>query len=244
MLCCAAISRPIWTLYDPIANGNLPSLQMQAAADSTSHASCASFTRLQKPPKQHTCADACPSAVSYVHAPLQTDAVRVTGLRPYMEDRCVVVASYQPLSGSHTPVTDGVPRSFAAVVDGHNGCQAADHVTDRYHSRQQACGERMLHLPCLVQCSICLYEFELLPDRVSLLYTSVVSSMLPATCTPHHSHCTKNVRFCDCMHPSMHACYQHQLVWHACAAARLGWVMLLQVAQGAGPCAGAAVICW
>ena len=53
------------------------------------------------------------------------------GLRPYMEDRHIVIASYQPHSGSGAPLSDGVVRSFAAVFDGHNGCNAAEHACNR-----------------------------------------------------------------------------------------------------------------
>lgn len=55
------------------------------------------------------------------------------GRRPYMEDRHTIVSSLLPLSSTHVPLQDGVPRSFAAVYDGHNGAMAAEHAAERLH---------------------------------------------------------------------------------------------------------------
>ena len=50
-----------------------------------------------------------------------------------MEDRTTIVSSFVPLSSSGQPLPDGISRSFAAVYDGHNGAQAADHASSRYY---------------------------------------------------------------------------------------------------------------
>ncbi|KAI8463922.1 MAG: phosphatase 2C-like domain-containing protein [Monoraphidium minutum] len=68
-------------------------------------------------------------------------AATARGLRPYMEDRHCVVASMQLLAaapgggaqaGPPLP-PDGVPRSYAAIFDGHNGAGAAELAAARLH---------------------------------------------------------------------------------------------------------------
>ena len=49
------------------------------------------------------------------------------GARPYMEDRHTIIADYM-LAG---PADDAVPRSYAAVFDGHNGVDSAEHASSR-----------------------------------------------------------------------------------------------------------------
>ena len=53
------------------------------------------------------------------------------GMRPYMEDRSAVVASFTPQSAAGGPMRDGVLRSFAAIYDGHNGALSATYCSTR-----------------------------------------------------------------------------------------------------------------
>ncbi len=53
------------------------------------------------------------------------------GMRPYMEDRSAVVASFTPQSAAGGPMRDGVLRSFAAIYDGHNGAHSATYCSTR-----------------------------------------------------------------------------------------------------------------
>ncbi|GBG00547.1 serine threonine phosphatase [Raphidocelis subcapitata] len=63
------------------------------------------------------------------------------GLRPYMEDRHCVVAAMQLLASSDgngaqagAPLpSDGIPRSYAAIFDGHNGAGCAELAAARLH---------------------------------------------------------------------------------------------------------------
>ncbi|KAK9914952.1 hypothetical protein WJX75_002812 [Coccomyxa subellipsoidea] len=55
------------------------------------------------------------------------------GARPYMEDRHVIIANYQPTGTQGAHDSDGIPRSYAAVFDGHNGSQSAEEACSRMH---------------------------------------------------------------------------------------------------------------
>lgn len=59
-----------------------------------------------------------PVAVRRSLAPLIFGYARAQGLRPYMEDRHVMVENLAPVSSGGVPILDGVPRCFAAVYDG------------------------------------------------------------------------------------------------------------------------------
>lgn len=49
-----------------------------------------------------------------------------------MEDRHIVIANYN--LGSGGAIADSIPRSFAAVYDGHNGAQTAEEACERWGS--------------------------------------------------------------------------------------------------------------
>ena len=49
-----------------------------------------------------------------------------------MEDRHVIIPSYNPGGVAGQALQDGVPRSFVAVYDGHNGQRAAEAASHRY----------------------------------------------------------------------------------------------------------------
>jgi serine/threonine protein phosphatase PrpC len=65
--------------------------------------------------------------------PLVFGASQAKGMRPYMEDRHITEEPLIPRGSSGAPIPDNIPRSFAAVYDGHNGTLAADHAADRLH---------------------------------------------------------------------------------------------------------------
>jgi hypothetical protein len=79
----------------------------------------------------------CPAAVpvpAVSSVPPPTPGfLRLTGARPYMEDRHTVVASFVPLGAAGLPLNDGVYRSFAGVYDGHNGAKSAEECAARLH---------------------------------------------------------------------------------------------------------------
>ncbi|KAK9822523.1 hypothetical protein WJX74_000939 [Apatococcus lobatus] len=55
------------------------------------------------------------------------------GAKPTMEDRHVIIPSYSPGGTAGQVLQDGVPRSFVAVYDGHNGQRAAESASHRLH---------------------------------------------------------------------------------------------------------------
>lgn len=48
-----------------------------------------------------------------------------------MEDRHAIIVNYCPAGVGSVPDLDGLPRSYAAIFDGHNGSQAADEACSR-----------------------------------------------------------------------------------------------------------------
>ncbi|KAK9851327.1 hypothetical protein WJX84_001751 [Apatococcus fuscideae] len=57
----------------------------------------------------------------------------ILGAKPTMEDRHVIIPSYNPGGVAGQALQDGVPRSFVAVYDGHNGQRAAEAASHRLH---------------------------------------------------------------------------------------------------------------
>ena len=74
-----------------------------------------------------------PTALSLNLSPLIFGAAQAKGMRPYMEDRHIIVEAMVPRGSSGAPMQDDTLRSYAAVYDGHNGTLAADHAADRLH---------------------------------------------------------------------------------------------------------------
>ncbi len=54
-----------------------------------------------------------------------------SGAKPTMEDRHVIIPSYDPVGAAGQRLQDGVPRNFLAVYDGHNGQRAAEAASHR-----------------------------------------------------------------------------------------------------------------
>ena len=50
--------------------------------------------------------------------PMVFGAAQAKGLRPYMEDRHIIIPHMVPRGSSGAPMPDDTPRSFAAVYDG------------------------------------------------------------------------------------------------------------------------------
>lgn len=50
--------------------------------------------------------------------PIMYGAAQAKGLRPYMEDRHIILSHMLPRGSSGAPMPDDTPRSFAAVYDG------------------------------------------------------------------------------------------------------------------------------
>ena len=81
----------------------------------------------------HATRCSCPSQIMTSPASYRSQTVPA-GMRPYMEDRSAVVASFTPQSAAGGPMRDGVLRSFAAIYDGHNGAHSATYCSTRCKS--------------------------------------------------------------------------------------------------------------
>lgn len=81
-----------------------------------------------------TAADDCSSThvAVLLYVIMLTSCCLSAGLRPYMEDRHTLVASYTPTGPSGVPCPDGINRSFVAIYDGHNGVKTAEQCSSRW----------------------------------------------------------------------------------------------------------------